>query len=797
MKSQFRIVVCGALVATASLVTAAFAFQGATSSGNVTTWSDSAWDAARRGDQAAFDKSILNAPTSDSASVKVLQDAIAINAAHKAEQEKARQESIITRRKEIVDSLAQKNLTKAMVAAANLKFLVDNEAWKLELKSDAIVQLQATGQANYQEALKESDWLLAQEMLFRLRALHEDGGDPIELKKLTDELDDCGDRVQLLAEYAPKHLYDLRKKQNDRFKAMEALEPKVEKKPGASDESAVDPNDPEGQLSTKAEEVFPEYNPVLIDGWKDQFQGISLGMLKEGLRKAATEHIENGGWKPLLQGGIEALRLLATTNECQESFPNLNDETKRAAWIAAIDKAAASVSASTRETATSVLFREVIAQLIAANDATVTLPEEVVFHEFGEGAMGVLSRQFEDNYSSMIWPEALRRFRQQVDGNFVGVGIMIRHDEKRDIQIINPLEGSPASRAGLKPDDRIIAVDGKSTTGWALNKAVDLITGPEGDLVTLTIRRASLPEPFDVAMKRESIKIRSVNGWNKKSLTESGNPTWEWYVDPKLGIAYVRLTSFNEDSFADFLVALKEMRTERKLNGLILDLRGNPGGLLSSAVDFCNLWVDQGVLVSTENRFGITTSSKSAEANRAELKDLPVAVLVNQSSASASEILSGCLQAYDKAVIVGERSFGKGSVQEVNPLADRGKQAAVKITTQHYVLPPEVSQPEGIKGRLVHKKPGSNDWGVNPDLRAKMTPDQIDKSSELRMKADLIVAADDPKAKPRPNPDDLFAKGLDPQLEMALMVMRARVVKDTVGTEVAGAPKATPETANP
>ncbi len=797
MKSQFRIVVCGALVATFSLATTSFAFQAATSSGNVATWSDSAWDAARRADQAAFDKAILNAPTSDSEAIQALQDAIILNAAHKADQEKGRQESIITRRKEIVDSLALMNLTKGMVAAAILKFLLVNEAWKLELKSDAIMQLQATGQANYQEALKESDWLLAQEMLFRLRALHEDGGDPVVLKKLTDELDDCGDRVQLLAEYAPKHLYDLRKKQNDRFKAMEALEPKVEKKPAASDEAAVDPNDPEGQLSIKAEEVFPEYNPVLIDSWKDQFQGISLGMLKEGLRKAATEHIENGGWKPLLEGGIEALRLLATTNECHESFPNLSDETKRAAWIAAIDKAAASVSAATRETATSVLFREVIAQLMAANDATVTLPEEVVLHEFGEGAMGVLSRQFEDNYSAMIWPEALRRFRQQVDGNFVGVGIMIRHDEKRDIQIINPLEGSPASRAGLKPDDRIIAVDGKSTTGWALNKAVDLITGPEGDLVTLTIRRASVPEPFDVAMKRESIKIRSVNGWNKKSLSEHGDPSWEWYMDPKLGIAYVRLTSFNEDSFADFLVALKEMRTERKLNGLILDLRGNPGGLLSSAVDFCNLWVEKGVLVSTENRFGITTSSKSAEANRAELKDLPVAVLVNQSSASASEILSGCLQAYDKAVIVGERSFGKGSVQEVNPLADRGKQAAVKITTQHYVLPPEVSQPEGTKGRLVHKKPGSNDWGVNPDLRAKMTPDQIDKSSELRMKADLIVAADDPKAKPRPNPDDLFAKGLDPQLEMALMVMRARVVKDTVGTEVAGAPKATPETANP
>ena len=364
MKRHFYMIVRGTLLTTLSLVGAAFAFQDASTTSQINSWSDSAWDAAQRADVKAFEQAIDTAPTGDSASIKALQDAIALRKTHRVEQEKIRQESITARRQELVDGMAKNNLTKAMVAAANLKFLLDNDAWKAELKTEAIGQLQVKGQTIYADALKESDWLLAQEMLFRLRALHEDGGDAAEFKKLTDQLDDCGDRVQLLAEYAPKHLYDLRKKQNDRFKAMEALEPKVEKKPGASDEAAVDPNDPEGQLSTKAEEVFPEYNPVLIDGWKDQFQGISLGMLKEGLRKAATEHIENGGWKPLLQGGIEALRLLATTNECQESFPNLNDETKRAAWIAAIDKAAASVSASTRETATSVLFREVIAQMM-------------------------------------------------------------------------------------------------------------------------------------------------------------------------------------------------------------------------------------------------------------------------------------------------------------------------------------------------------------------------------------------------------------------------------------------------
>ena len=799
MKRHFYMIVRGTLLTTLSLVGAAFAFQDASTTSQINSWSDSAWNAAQRADVKAFEQAIDTAPTGDSASIKALQDAIALRKTHRVEQEKIRQESIIARRQELVDGMAKNNLTKAMVAAANLKFLLDSDAWKAELKTEAIGQLQVKGQTIYADALKESDWLLAQEMLFRLRALHEDGGDAAEFKKLTDQLDDCGDRVQLLAEYAPKHLYDLRKKQNDRFKAMEALDPKIEKKEIAADATndPNDPNDPNGELSVKADDIFPEYNPGLVDSWKDQFRGISLALLKEALKKTASDHLENCGWKPMLLGGVEALKLLSTTDECRESFPNLSDDVKRAAWIAAIDKAEKTISAANRDVVNGVMFREIINELLKINEATVALPEEVVLHEFGEGAMGVLSRKFEDNYSALIWPDALRRFRQQVEGNFVGVGILIRHDEKRDIQIINPLEGSPASRAGLKPDDRIIAVDGQSTTGWALNKAVDLITGPEGDTVTLSIRRADVADPFDVAMKRESIKMRSVNGWNKKSLSESGTPSWEWYVDPSMGIGYVRLTSFNEDSFSDFMLALKEMRAQRKLNGLVLDLRGNPGGLLSSAVDFCNLWIESGVLVSTENRFGVTTSSKKAESNRAELKDLPVAVLVNQSSASASEILSGCLQAYDKAVIVGERSFGKGSVQEVNPLADRGKSAAVKITTQHYVLPPEVSQPEGTKGRLVHKKPGSNDWGVNPDLRAKMTPDQIDKSNELRIKADTITTTDDPKAKPRPSPDDLLVKGLDPQLEMALMVVRARVVKDAVGTEVAGAPKPIPQTANP
>jgi len=261
-------------------------------------------------------------------------------------------------------------------------------------------------------------------------------------------------------------------------------------------------------------------------------------------------------------------------------------------------------------------------------------------------------------------------------------------------------------------------------------------------------------------------------------------PTWDWYVDPTLGIGMVRLTSFNEDSYDDFMDAIEAMRRQRPLNGLVLDLRGNPGGLLTSATDFCNLWIPKGELVSTENREGETTSSRQAESNRAALQDLPVVVLVNQSSASAAEILSGCLQAYDKAVVVGDRSFGKGSVQEVSPIRDREREAAVKVTTQHYVLPPEAGKP---KGRLVHKKPGSTDWGVMPDLQVRMTPEQLEKLAEIRSLVDTLPEPGEAAKEPRRDPDEILATGADPQLDTALTAIRARVLRDVKPTAVAGA----------
>ncbi|MGA1399619.1 MAG: S41 family peptidase, partial [Phycisphaerales bacterium] len=137
-------------------------------------------------------------------------------------------------------------------------------------------------------------------------------------------------------------------------------------------------------------------------------------------------------------------------------------------------------------------------ELQLANQRTLELPEPVLFREFGDGSTDQLARRYEDQYTEIIWPERYRRFQQQVDGSFVGVGILIRHDDKRDIVVVNPLEGSPAWRGGVKPEDRIVEVDGSSTVGWSTNRAVDEITGPAGRPVTLTLRREGAEEPVDI-----------------------------------------------------------------------------------------------------------------------------------------------------------------------------------------------------------------------------------------------------------------------------------------------------------
>ncbi|MFM7259296.1 MAG: S41 family peptidase [bacterium] len=722
---------------------------------DVARWSDTVWEAAKTGDLATVERALKNVPDSVAElETKRLRDFIASRNAHVDEDDKVRETDRAKALSELKEAAAKHEVTKALTAAVRLQTLSDN--WAAALDLPEMRELIAQADVAEAKAQTEGDWLVSQEILFRLRTLFEESGDAAAFRRYDARLDEVNKRIMLLAQYAPRELWRLRADYAKRF-------------------------DPEKPL--------PEFNEAFAEDWKEALDGITRGMLTAALELAAEAHISAGGWEPLISGGAYAVRVLATTPTLRENFPGLADPEKANMLASAVTRSKESLAAMDRTTIGEPTYREVLREVLAANAAGPALPEEVIIREFGDGALEELSKRFEDEYTQVIWPDQLRRFQQTIRGNFVGVGILIRHDDRRDIQVVNPLEGSPAARSGVKSDDRIVAVDGKSTVGWTLNKAVDSITGPAGETVTLSVKRDGAEEPIDLKLMREQIKIRSVNGWWKKALDEKGQPVWDWFVSPESGIGYVRLTGFQEDSFRDFLEAVREMRRERQLNGLVLDLRHNPGGLLTSAEQFSNAFVERGMIVSCKDRNGRVRYQKNAEPGRAILKDLPLVVLVNQGSASASEIVSGCLKAHDRAVVLGDRSFGKGSVQTVHDCggAGDGEMASLKLTTQYYYLAPG---PGEVEQRLVHKKPGSTDWGVNPDLVVKMTPEQIEKSLMLRQNADVIEEWKAPEdQKPRPDVQDLLMKGIDPQLELAVLILEAKTLKQSDAAAQAAATK--------
>jgi carboxyl-terminal processing protease len=753
----------------AALIAGGTAHAGVAADGesSVAAWSDRVWSAAKADDLASVHELLAAPPQGDAAALQALRTSVAQRNAHVVVQEKARVAELERRTKELTSATKAADVTLALLHAVNIKYLLPTEQWQSWLSGPEGAALERVARSELDKAQREGDLLLAQEILFRLKTLH-DGADTNRYKEIDAELDAINRKVTLIAEFAPRELYRLRKLQNKRLEAAA----KAEGKP---------------IVREREEEEEPEFNELFADDWKERLRGITPKLVLMALRQAASEHVTNAGWAPLIDGGLDAVELMLDTPQLVENFKGLGDPEKVAVMKAFVTSQRQSLAA--REPGTRIGpsdFQRVLREIFSRNDETVQLPREVILREFGEGATTQLSKQYEDDYSEIIWPDGLRRFRQGIEGNFVGVGILIRHNDKRELLIVNPLEGSPASRAGIRPGDRITAVDGQSTVGWTLNRAVDTITGPVGKPVTLTVAREGNAEALDFKLRRASIKMRSVNGWWKESLDERGMPKWDWWIDPDSGIGYIRLTSFNEDSLDDFMDTIREMRKGGRLKGLALDLRGNPGGLLKSAVAFVNLFVPEGEIVSVQDRDGNILNTFSAERARAALTGLPLVVLINGASASASEIVSGSLQAHGAAIVVGERTFGKGSVQTVQPLQDGENEAAVKVTVQYYLIPTEAGG-----RRLVHRRSQSTDWGVNPDLLVRLTPSQMEESGEMRLAADRIDEADWNRhgADLRPIIGNLLVKGIDPQLETALMLLQARAAGEDEREQIAKSTK--------
>lgn len=326
--------------------------------------------------------------------------------------------------------------------------------------------------------------------------------------------------------------------------------------------------------------------------------------------------------------------------------------------------------------------------------------EEVTDKKLIESAInGMLSSL--DPHSSYLDAKSFRYMTEQTKGKFGGLGIEVTM-EGGLVKVVSPIDGNPAQKAGIKPGDYISAIDGQQVMGMTLDEAVNKMRGKLGTKVKLQIRRPN-EKPFDVTLKRDEIKIQSVKDEIKGD-----------------DVIYIRISSFNEDvdKMTEKAINNAQRKLKNKAKGLVLDLRNNPGGLLDQAIGVSDLFLDKGEIVSTRSRNEEDNVKYSAKEGDV-LKGLPIVVLINDGSASASEIVAGALQDHKRAVILGEKSFGKGSVQTLIPLANYG---AMRLTTARYYTP---------SGRSIQAK------GIEPDVLVKPAKLEVIENEYERSEAEL------------------------------------------------------------
>ena len=380
-----------------------------------------------------------------------------------------------------------------------------------------------------------------------------------------------------------------------------------------------------------------------------------------------------------------------------------------------------------------------------------------------------------DPYSSYIPIESLKPFQALFEQEFGGLGVSLDGRPRRErLTIVATLFDSPAYRAGVKPGDVILEIDGAASAILEVETVSKKLRGKEGTPVTLTIERANEPEPLRIKIVRARIEVESVLGDRRRM-----NGSWEFAMEEDPRIAYIRLELFGEKTTEELKFALASVR--KNCQGLILDLRDNTGGLLIAAKDICDMFLDDGIIVSTRGRDERVDQLYKAQQGTELKNSVPIVVLINEHSASASEVVAGCLQDRCRATIVGERSFGKGSVQNVIPL-DAGL-AAMRLTTAYYYPP---------SGRLIHRKPNAKPddiWGVFPDegCQVKLDEAAFMKSIErFRKRADPSangIAEPGAKFETSRKPNDLEYETEntdptlkdDPQLEKAVKVLKAKL----------------------
>jgi carboxyl-terminal processing protease len=726
---------------------------------DASTWATKLWEASIQGDQATVDRLLANRPEGIDPDGR-LSKAITQLKSNTEARETKRAEELKRAGKDLDRALADNDpsdlgLTEALKSAVELYMLsTDKPALMNEPKIKSLVQ---RADAAAHAAEQRGDWLTASELYYRLDLLLE------EKATYRDDVKRESQRLAMIRMYAPKKMWEMRNARRNAELAWQDKHKDETKTPESGDPGA----------RQRERRPLPPYNPV-GDDFHQKLEGIDEGMVQSALQRSVQRHVERTPMDKALRSGLEALKVMVSTEDLKSVFQGIADESARTNFLKVID---AELDKLSRPGAAAGMaeLNALLISLPKVNDRTVKLPKTALLHEFANGAMSAL-----DEFSAIIWPDEIRRFNRNTQARFKGVGVQIELDPMSNIRVVTPLDGTPAQRAGIRAGDLIKKVDGKPTEGFSLDQAVDVITGPADSQVTLTMERevkqadgSKSTEEKDYTLDRKDIPITTVKGWKRNGPKENA---WDWFIDPQDKIGYVRLTQFSDRTDRDFDEAISQMKAAG-LNGMILDLRFNPGGLLDQAVAITSRFVDpdatkhyNGMVVTTHTKDNAIVQRERIEAGQARLAGIPIVVLINEGSASASEIVSGAIQDYAragdvKAVLMGARSYGKGSVQNVWQLSGNAE-AAVKVTTQYYHLPGD---------RMIHRLPGASVWGVEPNLKVDMLPAQMSDSLVLRQNADVMKLDEKGVAEGEtpPNAEDLINKGLDLQLEEALVVLQA------------------------